>query len=306
MRGRRAVAVLVYSVAVGAAGTVWGFPAKGANRAAQGYLGVDFRDLTEEESSALKVRDVRGAEIVRLDHDGPACKAGLREHDVVLQMDARPVDGQEEFRRMLHETPSGRTVALTVLRDGQQLTITATMANREQVERQAWERHLTVVDPDGSPAVAEGPGGRVGGMGFLHGGLPPQPGARHGFLGTMLGAPYTGLVVEPVGSQLGEFFGVQSGVGLLVRSVEANSPAATAGVRAGDVVIKANQVTMSTESDWTKSLHENRGRAIPLLVLRDKKEQTISLTPDAKRKARVERPGTEERDQASLSGMSLL
>ncbi len=305
------VAVLVVSISIGAVTRVFAAPAKGGGRSAQGYLGVDVRDLSDEEMNALRVKDVHGAEIIRLDHDGPACKAGMREHDVILQMDARPVDGQDQFRRMLHETPAGRSVTFVLLRDGQQMTISATMANREEVERIAWERHLTVVDPDGPPppSPAEGPGGHVGSgssLGFLHGGLTAQPGARRGFLGTMLGAPYTGLVVEPVGPQLGEFFGVQSGVGLLVKSVDENSPAAEAGMRAGDVVIKANQITMATESDWSKSLHENKGKTIPVLVLRDKKEQTLSLTPDAKRKSRVQRPGVDEPDEARLDGMSLL
>ena len=307
MRVRGVLAVLVMSVAMGAATRIWAFPTKSGSKA-QGYLGVDVRDLNEEELAALRLKDAHGAEIVRLDHDGPACKAGLREHDVILQMDTRTIEGQEQFRRMLHETPAGRTVTLGVLREGQQITIKATMANRDEVMRQAWEQHLTVVDPDGPPP-ADGPGGHVGGagMGFLHGGLTTKESTKsHGFLGTMLGAPYTGAEVEPIGPQLGEFFGVQSGAGLLVKSVDADSPAALAGIRAGDVVIKANAVTMSSENDWTRTLHESRGKAMPVLLLRDKKEQTISLTPDPKRKARVERPKDGEPDEAMLGRMDLL
>ena len=314
MKRQVLVVVLVVSVAVGAATRVWASPGRTGPRSAQGYLGVDVRDLSDEELNALKIKDVGGAEITRLDHDGPACKAGVREHDVVLQMDGRAVEGQEQFRRMLHEAPAGHVVALVVLRDGQQQTLRATLANREEVERQAWEQHITVVDPDGTPtppppAVGPSEHGRSG-LGFLHGGsatAEPGAGKSRSFLGTMLGAPYIGAVVEPVGPQLGEFFGVPSGVGLLVKSVEANSPAAEAGMRAGDVVIKANQVTMATENDWTKSLHENKGRAIPVLVLREKKEQTLMVTPEVKRKASLRAPadgGVGE--EARLGTMDLL
>lgn len=318
MRRQVLGAVLVVAVAVGTARWVWASPGRVSARTAQGYLGVDVRDLSDDELNALKIKDVRGAEITRLDHDGPACKAGVREHDVVLQMDGREVDGQEQFRRMLHETPAGRTVTLLVLRDGHQQTVKATLANREDVERQAWDQHIAVVDPDGTqaaapppPPPAAEPGGHVrSGLGFLHGGsatTEPGAGKSRSFLGTMLGAPYLGAVVEPVGPQLGQFFGVPSGVGLLVKSVDANSPAAIAGMRAGDVVIKANQMTMSTESDWTKSLHENKGRAIPVLVLRDKKEQTLTVTPDAKRKASVQVPADGATvDEAKLARMDLL
>ena len=314
MRRQILVAVLVVSVAVSAATRMWASPGKAGTRSTQGYLGVDVRDLTDDELNSLKIRDVRGAEITRLDHDGPACKAGVREHDVVLQIDGRAVEGQEQFRRVLHEAPAGHVVSLIVLRDGQQQTFKATLANREEVERQAWEQHIAVVDPDGAPASSPLPAASSersrGGLGFLHGGsatVEPNAGKSHSFLGTMLGAPYIGAIVEPVGPQLGEFFGVPSGVGLLVKSVDANSPAAEAGMRAGDVVLKANQTIMASESDWTKSLHENKGHAIPLLVLREKKEQTLTVTPDAKRKAML-RPlasgGVGE--EARLAGMDLL
>ncbi len=314
MRCRVLVAVLVVSVALG--GTrMWATPGgRGAvGRSAQGYLGVEVRDLSDDEVAALKINDTRGAEITRLDHDGPACKAGVREHDVVLQMDGRAIDGQEQFRRLLHESSAGRQVVLLVLRDGQQLTLHATMANREEVERQAWSQHMTVVNPDGtSLASQEQPVGqsRGGELGFVNGGpaAAPAPAAKsHSFLGTMLGSTYIGAVVEPVGPQLGEFFGVPSGMGLLVKSVDANSPAAVAGMRAGDVVIKANQMRMATESDWTKSLHENKGRPMPVLVLRDKKEQTLTLTPEAKRRAMLQPPRTGgDVDDARLREMNLL
>ncbi len=317
MRRRAVVAVVVVSLAFGASMQLWAMRAGGGanGRIVQGYLGVDVRDLNDDEVNQLKIKDVRGAEIIRLDHDGPACKAGVREHDVVLQMDGRSIEGREQFRRLLHEEPAGHVVVLVVLRDGQQQTLRATMANREEVERQAWEQHIAVVDPDGSPATPppaeppHGPGGHVReGFGFLHGGSGPvaPTGKSRGFLGTMLGAPYLGAVVEPVGPQLGEFFGVPSGVGLLVKSVDPNSPAAEAGMRAGDVVIKANQLTMSTENDWTKSLHENKGRAMPVLVLREKKEQTLMVTPDAKRKASLRVPAGGASEKTLPAEMDLL
>ncbi len=313
MRRRSVVAVLVVSLAFGAAAQVWGMRASGGvnGRVAQGYLGVDVRDLSDDELNQLKIKDVRAAEIVRLDHDGPACKAGVRERDVVLQMDGQPIEGREQFRRLLHEEPAGHVVVLVILRDGQQQTLRATMANREEVERQAWQQHIAVVDPEGSPAPAEAASKPSGhGLGFLHGGSgadEASAGKSRGFLGTMLGAPNIGALVEPVGPQLGQFFGVPSGIGLLVKSVEVNSPAAEAGLRAGDVVLKANQTPMATESDWTKSLHENKGRAMPVLVLRDRKEQTLTLTPDTKRRASLIRPapaGTMA--EGRISGMDFL
>ena len=53
----------------------------------QGYFGVDCRDVADSS------RTPRGAEILHVDHDAPAGKAGLREHDVVLSMNGQPVEG---------------------------------------------------------------------------------------------------------------------------------------------------------------------------------------------------------------------
>lgn len=303
MSGRTWAAILAASLAM-APGMLMGQSGYVvAAKSSQGYLGVDIRDVAEEQMSALKLKEPRGAEILRVDHDGPAGKAGLREHDVVLQMNGQVVEGEEQLRRMLRETPAGRTVTLLVSRDGQPQMFTAKMANREELERQAWQQHMTVPEPDdmsppviagngGSPGGGSGPAPR-GGMGFFHGGGPAiAPGGRgdRGMLGTMLGQAYTGALLEPMGQQLAEFFGVQGGAGLLVRSVEANSPAATAGIRAGDVVVKLNQTSIAGIGDWSKAVRDSKGKPVPVTVLREKKEQTLTLTPDPKRRSGVEWP----------------
>ena len=112
----------------------------GASAHAQGYLGVELRDVSDEEVAALKLKEPRGAEIVRVDHDAPAGKAVCRSEDVILQMNGQVIEGKDQLRRMLRETPAGRTVTLMISRDGQQMTITTQTANRETVERQAWEQ----------------------------------------------------------------------------------------------------------------------------------------------------------------------
>jgi serine protease Do len=263
-----------------------------SSHGSQGYLGVVVRDVSDDEMSALKLKEAHGAMIVHVDHDAPAGKCGLHEGDVILQMNGQEIEGKDQLWRMLRETPIGRTITLTISRDGQQISITAQTANRDMLERQAWEKHMTVPDPASSapPAVNESRSTDVAprGNGFFSG----SSSRTHNFIGALTpGSSYTGATVETMGPQLAEFFGAQ-GAGVLVHSVDVNSPAASAGLRAGDVVLRANAVTMSTSGDWTKIMHENRGKKVSVVVLRDKKEQTLTLIPDSKKRSAVDSKST--------------
>ena len=264
-----------------------------------GYLGVEIQDIGDEEIGALKLKDVRGAEITSLDHDGPACKAGMQLHDVILQLNGQLIEGGDQLRRLLREIPAGRTVSFVISRDGQTQTMTMTMADRRKVEQQAWEQHYSVMEPGPrSPEVEF----HAPGESFVHsspsssGSVTVTPKGHRDFLGTsmILSASFTGAKLEVMGQQLAEFFGAEGGAGLLVRSVDANSPAAEAGMKAGDVVVRINSVALSNGADWTKTVHDNRGRPVPVVVLRDRHEQTLTLTPDAKKRSCVMGSGLED------------
>jgi S1-C subfamily serine protease len=111
---------------------------------------------------------------------------------------------------------------------------------------------------------------------------------------------YTGAMLETMSAQLADFFGVAGGGGLLVRSVEANSPAALAGMHAGDVVVRANEKAVASSADWTKAIKDSHGRPLTVVVLRDKKEQTLSLTPDSKKRSSLQQP-RDEPERVSLA-----
>ncbi|HTC76021.1 MAG TPA: PDZ domain-containing protein [Edaphobacter sp.] len=252
--------------------------------AVQGYLGIDMRDVSEDQLGALKLKEARGVEITNLDHDGPACKAGMRLRDVILQMNGQLVENDDQLRRMLKDMPVGRSVTFVISRDGQTQTMTMQTADRRTVGLQAWEQHYTVPAPGG-------PSGVVRGSAFLDSksanATPPQKEHRD-LLGTetiILSSSFTGAKLEVMGPQLAEFFGAAGGAGLLVRSVDTHSPADDAGMKAGDVVVKINSISVANGTDWTKTVHDNKGRPVPVVVLRDKREQTLTLTPDGKKRS---------------------
>jgi serine protease Do len=321
------VGVMVLGLGVAAQGSAFpaivggGFESSigGGSARSQGYLGINMRDIGDDQIGVLKLKESRGAEVIHVDHDGPAGKAGLREHDVILQLNGQQIEGEEQLRRMLREMPAGRTVTLILSRDGQQQTVTTQLANRLEVERQAWEQRWRVPDPSEGTSVATGSEAGSGGSGgnvvtpaapsssstvkgqsfFSPGGVVRSGHNLMGALGT--GSSYTGAMVETLGPQLADFFGT-NGAGVLVHSVDANSPASIAGLRAGDVVVRANSITLTTSGEWTKIVHENRGKAMPVVVLRDKKEQTLTLTLDGKKRSSVEsRPGDSDREEVILA-----
>jgi membrane-associated protease RseP (regulator of RpoE activity) len=223
--------------------------------------------VSEDEAATLKLKEPRGVEIVNVDHDGPACKAGLRIHDVILQMNGQVIEGVEQLRRMLRESPPGRTVSLLLSHDGQQQTVSVQLGNRETIEREAWQQRYKVPEPDPMPESEKS----LGGTGFLNSGTAGRvTKGMHNLLGPdmIVSSSFTGAKLEVMGPQLAEFFG------------------------AGDVVVKVNSISVVNGNDWTKTIHENRGKSVPVVVLRDKKEQTLTLTPDGKKRSSVE-PGME-------------
>lgn len=259
----------------------------------QGYLGVDIRDVSDGEVVALHLKSSRGAEIIMVDHDGPAGKAGLREHDVVLSVNGVTVENEDQLRKMLRELQPGRTVALLVCRVGVEQTVNAVMANRAELERQAWENHWTVPEPayeDSYPA----PGSSArGSRGFMAGHLLP------------LIPAYTGATVEALGVQLADFFGVKDGRGLLVHEVEGNSPAAIAGLHAGDVVTRINGDRVANKTDWSRALHDSKGHPVSLTIVRDRHEQTLTMVPDGKHRGQLLSPENPAPQRSWLSVLLL-
>jgi serine protease Do len=262
-----------------------GGAAKGSPSHAPGYLGILFQNLTDEQVTSMHVKGGDGVEVVMVDHDGPAGKAGLQPHDVILRLNGQNVTGADCLRKMIHDDGVGAAVSLTVLRGGRQITVNAQLAYRGEVEKEAVAR-MVEADP---PANDNTPVANDFGEGDPAAPAPPGTTSRsRSFLAQVLHTtPFTGLVLEAMEPQLAGFFGAPVGVGLLVETVAPNSPAAAAGLRAGDVILKADSVEVKSNGAWVRELHETRGRGIGLVVLRDKQEVHILLIPDLKKHSRL-------------------
>src|SRR4029078_573461 len=122
---QRTLAVFVMLLAASAA---WA-----GNENHTSYLGVDVEDVSRDRVQALKLKSESGVEITMVDSDAPAGKAGLKERDVILQFNGTSVESTEQLRRLIRETPPGRTVAVGISRDGNLQTVNVALAARKDV-----------------------------------------------------------------------------------------------------------------------------------------------------------------------------
>jgi serine protease Do len=236
-------------------GSSFGYPSEESGTSA--YLGVDISDVSPERLSTLKLKEEKGVEVTMVDQDAPAGKAGIKEHDVILTMNGTPIESGAQLRRMIHETPAGRVVTFGLSRDGQPLTVKVQLGDRHK------EFSYT---PNGKD---------------VHVHIPPIPNLPDFDMPqinvvVVHSSARSGIMVENLTPQLGEFFGVKNGSGVLIRSVEKGSRGEKAGFRAGDVIVKVNDQLIHDSSDFTHALRSRNG-SVSVVVIRDKREQNINL-----------------------------
>src|SRR6266446_1469759 len=242
-----------------------------------GWLGVETHEVTADKAKELKLPAERGVVLGKIVPDSPAAKAGLKENDVVTEINGQRVEGAAQFRRMIREIPAGRTIQLTVWRDGRTQTVSATLGKSEE------RRHaMKMATP------------RPGTYAFRIPEIPDIPSME--WNGNMLfgDGPRLGIDAEDLSGQLGAFFGAPDGEGILVREVNSGSPAEKAGVKAGDVITSLNGERIRTISELREKLsakRDDKDRTVKLGILRNK--SAVSLT--------VELPAPTERTKRFIS-----
>ena len=234
-----------------------------------GWLGVTIEEVTAERVKEQKLPAERGVYVREVSEESPAAKAGLKAGDVITEFNGQPVEGTMQFRRLVRETPVGRTVKLTVWRDGRSQTISVQLGN-------AGERmsHGIRVEPPNFDFRVEVP--RVEGFGMI---------SR---------APMLGIQADDLSGQLGSYFGAPEGEGVLVREVVSGSPAEKGGLKAGDVIIKVDGQRVRSTSELRSQLREKREtKTVALGVIRKGAETTVNVE--------IEQPKPPERRARTIS-----
>jgi C-terminal processing protease CtpA/Prc len=232
--------------------------------------------VTAEKARELKLPGEYGALVESVDEDSAAAKAGLQKGDVIVEFAGERVRSEAQLRRLIRETPAGRTVSLQVIREGQARTLSAKLQSRTN------ELHVQVPEIR-IPEMRIGPS-------------MPGPFNYRGFNFQFGGGrPSLGISGDELTTQLASYFGVKQGKGVLVREVVVGSPAAKAGLKAGDVIVAVDGKSVATVAELRKALEIKSGeekRKLDLTVVRDHHEQTVPVE--------LERPGLGERERVAL------
>lgn len=228
------------------------------------YLGVMVDKVSPETAASLHLA-TGGTSIADVDQDGPACQAGLKGGDIVTAFNGKPVSGPEQFAALIQGSAPGTTVTLTVWRGGHSQDMKVKLGDWKQ---------MAAMPPPPPPRAPLSPVGTMTPM-------PPvaamPPFDVPGFSPLLA---RSGILVEPLSTQLGEFFGVPQNEGVLVRSVDKGSPGASAGLKAGDVVVKVNNEIIHDMQDWKRAL-KTQGGKLTLSIVRDKRQQTLQMSVPA-------------------------
>lgn len=244
-------------------------------------IGISIDDVDADDAKAKKLPGESGVSVEQVDQNSPASKAGIKAGDVIVEFDGERVRSTTHLRRLIQETPSGRRVAIIVMRDGQRVPLTVTPDGRGS-DSSVWAPRGFEAAPR-APRPPRAP-------------LPPEPpdiDVRIPQFDLNLREPFIlrvggrlGVGTQTLTDQLAKHFGVERGV--LVTEVDENSAASKAGLQAGDVITKFNGQTVADSGDLAREVGRADGE-VAIEIVRDRKTQTIKAMMQRARNRTIRR-----------------
>ena len=250
------------------------------------YVGISGGSLIPDLATAMNLKSTqRGALINKVTSGGPAEKAGLRGSnkqvtingesvnvggDVIIAIDNQPVKTFDDIvAYLVRSTSVGQTVTLTILRDGQQQDVKVTLEARPAASQQT---QLDQQAPD----------------------LPQMPQVPQGG-GHTAGQPWLGIQGLSITPDIVNNLGLSSDqAGVLVESVQPNSPADQAGLQGGtksvtiggqdvmtggDVITAIDGQAVGSMNDLLSALQQSKvGQKVTLTIDRNGKSMDLTVT----------------------------
>ncbi len=174
-------------------------------RVTRAWLGVVVQPVTPALARSLRLPEPRGALVSDVVLEGPAAKGGVRQGDVVVGFQGKPVDDSVQLPRVVAGVKPGTRAEVRVIRNGKPETLTVTLGRMPDEEQQA---SRPGEDREDGPARA-------------------------------------GLALADVPRQVARQLNVPAGRGAVVTAVQTGSPAERAGLQPGDVILEVNRKAVS-------------------------------------------------------------
>ncbi len=237
------------------------------------FLGVQAEEITKENMARYGVREARGVGVWQVVKGSAAEKAGLKKDDVILRFDGEAVTNVRKLNRLVGEASADQNVKLTISRGGTEQEVSVTLSKRSDMEGLLGS---TIRDEvlrgmeKGFPQITNGDGNFVFSFGANR---------------------RIGVSTQTLTKQLADYFGVNDG-GLLITLVNENSPAAKAGLKAGDVITSVDGEKVASSGDIVRAINKKQDGDISLTVIRDHASRTVTLTPEKNPERQMIRPGT--------------
>jgi serine protease Do len=200
----------------------------------RGYLGLALQpEMTPDLAKQFNLPNINGALVTSVEPDSPAGKAGFKDGDFVTEFDGKKVKDMRQLRLLVSQTAPGKKVALRVVREGKEKSLTATLA---EIPKEVLARS---------------------GQG--------QPGER----GQSKADALDGVEVTDLDAQVRREGDVPGNVrGALVTNVDQESNAAEAGLRAGDVIVEIEHQPVRSAEDAVALSDKAKGDHILLRIWR--------------------------------------
>jgi serine protease Do len=273
------------------------------------FLGVYTEQVTRENMSRYNLSgEPRGVAVTQVAENSPAAKAGLQKDDVILRFDGETVGSTQKLSRLINEAAPEHTARLTVSRGGSEREISVTLGKRDAVagaregmmfrdgavfrlkdgewqkqsEEEARKMREEMEKNSGEWRKQSEQWQKQTEQ--LREQLQKMPRAGDfgsGNFALVMGASRRiGVTTTTLTDQLADYFGVSRDGGVLVTSVAENSPAAKAGLKAGDVVTEADGAKIGNAVELTRAISRKEEGDVTLTVVRDHNRRTVKVTPE--------------------------
>jgi serine protease Do len=238
------------------------------------FLGVYAEDVSKDNMGRYNLREVRGVGITQVVKDSPAEKAGLRKDDVILRFDGENVTSVRKLNRLVSEVAPDQGVRLAISRGGSEQEVSVTIGKRnESLNAGEGFRALQAMPDIRGLMAPEGRGGNVWKW------ESPEQGGD-GMVFSFGNNRRIGVSTMQLTKQLADYFGVAEGQGVLVTSVAEDSPAARAGIKAGDVITAIDGEKVEGSGDVARGINKKKEGDVTLTVIRKGNQRTITVTPN--------------------------